>query len=168
MAQTFAFLNSPIGRLLIVAGDGGLTSIRFPPQGGVRHAVDGAWTEGGPLVAEAARQLDEYFAGRRRVFELPLAPGGTPFMRAVWAELGRIPYGQTTSYGALAARLGKPGSSRAVGSANGKNPLPIVVPCHRVIGADGSLTGFAGGLAIKRALLDLEGLFGACPEPVSG
>jgi methylated-DNA-[protein]-cysteine S-methyltransferase len=102
-------------------------------------------------------QLAEYFAGKRRVFSLPLAPRGTPFQRSVWQALRQIPYGETVSYGELARRLGSTSGARAVGLANGANPLPIIVPCHRVIGADGSLTGFGGGLTIKRALLALEG-----------
>jgi methylated-DNA-[protein]-cysteine S-methyltransferase len=108
------------------------------------------------------RQLDAYFAGRLRVFELPLAPQGTEFQRTVWDALLRIPYGETTSYGALARSLGKPEASRAVGLANGRNPIPIVIPCHRVIGSGGSLTGYGGGLDLKRRLLALErgpGLF---------
>ena len=101
-------------------------------------------------------QLDEYFAGDRQEFDLPLAPAGTPFQRQVWEALASIPYGEVTSYAALADRLGRPGSARAVGAANGANPLAIVVPCHRVVGADGTLTGYAGGLDAKRTLLTLE------------
>jgi len=104
-----------------------------------------------------ARQLADYFAGRRQDFDLPVDPPGTPFQRQVWAELARIPYGRTVSYGELARRVGRPAAARAVGAANGANPVPIVLPCHRVIGADGSLTGYGGGLPIKRALLALEG-----------
>ena len=101
-------------------------------------------------------QLDAYFAGRLRRFELPLAPEGTPFQREVWSALTTIPYGETVSYGELARRVGRPAASRAVGAANGRNPIPIIIPCHRVIGADGTLTGFGGGLPIKRRLLQLE------------
>jgi methylated-DNA-[protein]-cysteine S-methyltransferase len=107
-------------------------------------------------VAEAVRQLSEYFAGERKEFDFPLAPEGTEFQRAVWKRLQEIPYGQTISYGELARRVGNPKASRAVGAANGKNPIPIVIPCHRVIGADGKLTGFGGGLPIKEALLAIE------------
>jgi O-6-methylguanine DNA methyltransferase len=107
--------------------------------------------------AAVARELAEYFAGRRREFTLVVDPPGTPFQREVWGELARIPYGATLSYGELARRIGHPAASRAVGAANGANPIPVVLPCHRVIGSDGSLTGYGGGLPIKRALLALEG-----------
>ena len=109
-----------------------------------------------PVLWDAAEQLASYFAGELREFTLPLRPSGTPFELTVWDGLCRIAYGETTSYGELAGRVGRPGAARAVGRANGRNPLPIVVPCHRVIGADGTLTGYAGGLSVKRALLDLE------------
>jgi methylated-DNA-[protein]-cysteine S-methyltransferase len=109
-------------------------------------------------TAEVRRQLEEYFAGKRREFDLPLSPVGTPFELAVWEELKKIPFGETRSYGEIAAALGRHGSARAVGRANGANPIPIVVPCHRVIGADGSLTGFGGGLEAKSRLLEIEGL----------
>lgn len=108
------------------------------------------------VLAEAASQLDAYAAGERTSFDIALAPRGTPWQRAVWQALLAIPYGETCSYGALAARLGRPGSARAVGAAVGRNPLTILIPCHRVLGADGSLTGFAGGLERKRALLAIE------------
>jgi methylated-DNA-[protein]-cysteine S-methyltransferase len=109
-------------------------------------------------TAEVRRQLAEYFAGERREFDLVLAPAGTPFERSVWDELRKIPFGETRSYGEIAQALGRPGAARAVGRANGANPIPIVVPCHRVIGSDGSLTGFGGGLDAKSRLLELEGL----------
>ena len=115
------------------------------------------WREDATPFVRVLAQLDEYFSGARRAFRLPLAPAGTAFQLAVWEALRAIPYGQTVSYTELARRLGNAGSARAVGLANGANPLPIIVPCHRVIGADGSLTGFGGGLHIKRALLSLEG-----------
>ena len=148
-------LDSPIGTLLLLAGPGGLTEIRFARPGG--HELDPGWAEGGPVLEGAARQLDAYFAGTSRDFDLPLAAEGTEFMKTVWRELRRIPFGATISYGELARRIGNPNASRAVGLANGKNPIPIVVPCHRVIGANGELTGFAGGLAVKQALLQHEG-----------
>src|SRR3546814_636105 len=110
-----------------------------------------------PLLRQARQQLDEYFAGDRVTFDLPLAPRGTAFQCGVWQMLASIPYGDTISYAQLATRVGKPSATRAVGAANGRNPLPIVLPCHRVIGADGSLTGFGGGLPTKRFLLQLEG-----------
>jgi methylated-DNA-[protein]-cysteine S-methyltransferase len=158
-------LPTPVDDLLIAAVDGSLRSVWFSPHkakpqrgfieqmaadGGVRDDDD-------PLLVETARQLEEYFAGTRREFDLPLGPVGTPFQLQVWAGLRTIPYGQTWSYGELATAIGKgPLASRAVGLANGANPLSIIVPCHRVIGADGSLTGFGGGLERKRILLDLE------------
>ncbi len=147
--------DTPIGRLLLLADEAGLTEIRFARDEG--HDIEAGWAEGGALVREAARQLDAYFAGTLREFDLPLAAQGTDFMKHVWSELVRIPFGQTLSYGELAQRIGNPNASRAVGLANGKNPLPIVVPCHRVIGANGELTGFAGGLDVKRRLLQHEG-----------
>jgi methylated-DNA-[protein]-cysteine S-methyltransferase len=116
------------------------------------------WVRDDDALAEAVHQLREYFAGRRTEFELALRPRGTEFQQRVWSLLREIPYGATTTYGALALELGNPRSVRAVGLANGRNPLPIVVPCHRVIGADGSLVGFGGGLERKRALLALEGV----------
>jgi methylated-DNA-[protein]-cysteine S-methyltransferase len=116
------------------------------------------WTEGPNATLDRARvQLEEYFSGNRKQFDLPLAPQGTPFQQEVWHTLATIPYGETISYAQLAQRIGKPTAMRAVGAANGRNPLPIVLPCHRVIGADGSLTGFGGGLPTKQFLLELEG-----------
>ena len=155
MTTTTAYtvVPSPVGDLVLTAGGDALDRIGFA----ARTPVDPSWRRDDPAFAEAARQLAEYFAGGRRAFDLPLAPAGTPFQRQVWAALTALPYGVTTSYAALAERLGRPGSARAVGAANGANPLAIVVPCHRVVGADGSLTGYAGGLAAKRALLALEG-----------
>ncbi|PJK14892.1 cysteine methyltransferase [Lysobacteraceae bacterium NML07-0707] len=150
-------IDSPVGRLLIAASDNGLHAIEFP-QG--RHPLkrDARWQEGAhPLLSEAAGQLAEYFAGKRREFNLPLAPQGTDFQQRVWQALRAIPYGQTRSYAQLATAIGQPKAMRAVGAANGRNPLSIVVPCHRVIGADGSLVGFGGGLPVKTFLLRLEG-----------
>lgn len=141
--------RSPIGPLTIVIdADGAVERIHF----GVLDDV--AATRG--ACAHVVSQLDEYFAGERTDFDLVLVPRGTPFQLAVWNELQRIPYGATISYGALAKRIGKPDAVRAVGAANGANPIPIVIPCHRVIGANGSLTGYGGGLPIKRALLEIE------------
>jgi methylated-DNA-[protein]-cysteine S-methyltransferase len=155
MTTTTAYtvVPSPVGDLVLTAAGDALDRIGFA----ARTPVDPAWRRDDPAFAEAARQLAEYFAGDRRAFDLPLAPAGTPFQRQVWAALTTLPYGATTSYAGLAERLGRPGSARAVGAANGANPLAIVVPCHRVVGADGTLTGYAGGLAAKRALLALEG-----------
>jgi len=156
--------DSPVGPLLLAADDTGLRLIEFhAPRHPARIGSD--WREGDNAVLEATRaQLGEYFAGTRRGFELPLAPQGTEFQRRVWWALAEIPYGATISYAQLAARVGKPSATRAVGAANGRNPLPIVLPCHRVIGADGSLTGFGGGLPTKRFLLALEG---ALPAPAA-
>ncbi|NHA66894.1 methylated-DNA--[protein]-cysteine S-methyltransferase [Phycicoccus flavus] len=149
-------VDSPVGPLGLVARDGALSEVRFDAG----PAVPGPGEEPPDPVLERARdQLAEYFAGERRVFDLPLAPHGTPFRRQVWQALARVPWGTTTTYGALAAGLGlPPGASRAVGAANGANPLPVVLPCHRVVGADGTLTGYAGGLARKATLLRLEGV----------
>ena len=151
----FSRLDSPIGKITL-AGDGqGLRLLGFPTGKG-RVEPEPHWHEDPGQFAEAADQLTEYFAGCRTEFDLPLAPRGTPFQLSVWQALGDIPFGATTSYGKLAALLGRPAAARAVGAANGANPLAIVVPCHRVIGADGSLTGFGGGLSIKQHLLTLE------------
>ena len=150
-------MPSPVGPLLIAAEDEGLQLIEFHSP---RHAMSRAseWRPGETdVLREVRAQLDDYFQGKRREFDLPLAPRGTDFQRAVWRCLRDIPYGETISYAELARRIGKPSAMRAVGAANGRNPLPIVVPCHRVIGADGSLTGFGGGLPTKRFLLELEG-----------
>lgn len=154
--MNYSYLETPIGPLLIAGDRESICYIGFPKGGKPRKPEDG-WKESlsGP-VKEAARQLREYFAGKRTEFDLPLAPEGTQFQRTVWRQLEKIPYGQTISYGELARRVGNPKASRAVGAANGANPIPIVVPCHRVIGANGKLTGFGGGLPIKEALLALE------------
>ena len=147
----YDIVESPIGPLLITAENGALTRLFMAP-----FNRDTAWEHDPAALAEPARQLAEYFAGERTEFELELRPAGTAFQRAVWDLLLGIPYGRTTSYGALALELGDPRKVRAVGLANGRNPISIVVPCHRVIGADGSLTGYGGGLERKRHLLDLE------------
>ncbi|WP_082132408.1 methylated-DNA--[protein]-cysteine S-methyltransferase [Luteimonas sp. FCS-9] len=152
-----AALDTPIGPLRLAASDAGLHAIDFPQA---RPPARGRerWQAGDhALLREAAAQLRAYFDRRLRAFDLPLAADGTAFQREVWQALARIPYGTTVSYVALARGLGRPTASRAVGAANGRNPIPIVVPCHRVIGASGALTGFAGGVPTKRFLLDLEG-----------
>jgi methylated-DNA-[protein]-cysteine S-methyltransferase len=160
--------DSPVGPLLLAGSAEALTHLYFHADSRApRPAAD--WRRDAAPFAAALRQLEEYFAGTRRSFSLALAPRGTPFQLSVWRALQAIPYGETLSYGELARRIELPGAARAVGLANGANPLPIIVPCHRVIGADGSLTGFGGGLPIKRALLALEGaacvadLFDAAP-----
>lgn len=152
----FDDVASPVGRLRLIASQDALVGIWF--EHGRDAARSALWLTRSPSsVIESARtQLAEYFDGRRQVFELPLDPRGTEFQRRVWQRLLKIPYGSTTTYGTLARELGDPGASRAVGLANGSNPLPIVIPCHRVIGANGTLTGFGGGLPTKAALLDLE------------
>lgn len=151
----YTILPSPIGPLALAGTDERLRCIGFPTgKGAVTPRAD--WCRDDGAFAEARRQLCAYFEGRLTRFDLALDPRGTPFQRAVWEELARIPPGETISYGELARRIGRPSASRAVGAANGANPLPIVVPCHRVIGAAGSLTGFAGGLDTKRWLLALE------------
>ena len=149
--------DSPVGALMLAATDAGIHAVEFPEN---RHPVkrDGEWHEGThPLLDAAMRQLDGYFAGTRRTFELPLAPRGTPFQLQVWEALRAIPFGATWSYARLAQAIGNPSAMRAVGAANGRNPIPIIVPCHRVIGANGTLTGFGGGLPTKAFLLRLEG-----------
>lgn len=158
MSVTTLPFESPVGRLLLVAGGEALVAIDLP--GAELAGRRGPVTPGHPVLARAAAQLAEYFAGRRRAFDLPLAPAGTPFQRAVWSALAAIPFGETCSYAELARAVGRPRAVRAVGAANGRNPLPIVLPCHRVIGSDGSLTGYAGGLGMKRRLLALEGAGG--------
>jgi methylated-DNA-[protein]-cysteine S-methyltransferase len=154
---------SPIGPLLVVVdADGALLRIDFPAGASRERAAAELARRGIELViseertAAVRRQLDEYFAGERTRFDLALAPEGSEFQRRVWRALGEIPYGDTVSYGELADGLGRPGGARAVGRANATNPIPIVIPCHRVIGADGSLTGFGGGLDVKQRLLTLE------------
>ncbi|MBN8727110.1 MAG: methylated-DNA--[protein]-cysteine S-methyltransferase [Xanthomonadales bacterium] len=152
----YDWMESPLGRLLLVADGAGLRRIAFP--GPVQAAfIQPGWRRSAPALADVRAQLGAWFAGRRSAFDLPLAAaGGTSFQRLTWAGLLAIPYGQTISYAELARRIGRPRAVRAAGAANGANPLPIVVPCHRVIGADGSLTGFAGGLEAKRWLLAHE------------
>lgn len=148
-------LPSPVGVLRLLADDQGLREIWFE-RGKHQKSPLPSWRRATEPLAQARQQLEEYFAGTRRQFDLPLRPHGTPFQLEVWWELARIPYGATISYGELARRIDQPLAMRAVGAANGRNPLPIVLPCHRVIGSDGSLTGFGGGLPTKRYLLSLE------------
>lgn len=155
---------SPVGELLAAVEEGGrLVGLEFVDTHRAQALLDG-WRAGGrevvhdvPRCAEVVRQLGEYFAGDRRAFDLEVTPEGTGFQRRVWEELRRIPYGTTISYGELGRRLGGATFTRAAGRANGANPVAIVIPCHRVIGADGSLVGYGGGLEVKRTLLELEG-----------
>ena len=152
---SYAVVNSPVGPLTLTGTGDAITGCWF--EGHLRPTEVSAQLERDDgAFADAADQLAAYFAGRLRHFDLPLAPRGTPFQLRVWDQLRQIPYGETRSYGRLAKALASPGASRAVGMANGRNPLSIIVPCHRVIGSDGKLTGFAGGMARKRFLLELE------------
>jgi methylated-DNA-[protein]-cysteine S-methyltransferase len=147
---------SPIGRLRLIADGDELIGIWFEHGRDARKSEAMLVPGTAPVLERTKTQLAEYFRGERREFDLPLAPRGTEFQRRVWRRLGEIEYGTTTTYGALARELGNPNASRAVGLANGSNPIPIVIPCHRVIGANGALTGFGGGLPVKSALLELE------------
>ena len=148
-------MRSPIGTLRLVADVQGLREVWFE-TGRHQKVPSPSWVHSSRALNFARVQLEEYFAGERQAFDLPLHPLGTPFQLAVWEELERIPYGVTISYGELARRIDQPAAVRAVGAANGRNPLPIIVPCHRVIGSNGSLTGFGGGLPTKRFLLAME------------
>jgi methylated-DNA-[protein]-cysteine S-methyltransferase len=151
----YSQMPSPVGELMLVATDEGLCGVYMQKQM-YWDGLQPDWRRDDKRLREARAQLRAYFAEELRQFELPLAPQGTEFQQTVWAELRNIPYGETISYGELAGRIGRPNASRAVGLANGRNPLSIIVPCHRVVGSDGSLTGYGGGLARKRWLLDHE------------
>ena len=158
-------LETPFGQLkLAVDGDGTLLELWLPNRGKAIQSTRCASRAASEGMHAAQTQLREYFAGTRRTFDLALDPHGTPFEQRVWSRLREIPYGATTSYGAIAQEFGLENAARAVGRANGANPIPIIIPCHRVIGADGTLTGFGGGLPLKRALLELEGAI-APPHP---
>lgn len=152
---SYTFVDSPIGTLLLAADEAGLRRIDFPRDGNPAQP-SAAWQENSAPLEPVVRQLDLYFAGKLEDFDLQLAPQGTPFQMEVWKRLLDIPYGETTSYGELAKRIGNPKACRAVGLANGSNPIPIIIPCHRVIGSNGKLTGYGGGLPIKEKLLALE------------
>lgn len=158
MTYVFTIQPSPVGKLKLVASDNGLAAILWENDREDRVPL-GAMTEqpDHPVLVETRRQLSEYFAGERTSFDLPLDFRGTDFQKSVWAALLRIPFGETRTYAEIARELDRPTAFRAVGAANGKNPISIVAPCHRVIGTDGSLTGFAGGLEGKKFLLELEG-----------
>lgn len=151
-------LESPVGTLRIFATNEGLRAVLWPKndEAGLKLESEPIERADHPILVRAERQLEEYFSGQRRTFDVPLDPIGTPFQLSAWLGLREIPYGETRTYGEQAASIGRPSAPRAVGAANGRNPLSIFVPCHRVIGADGSLTGFAGGLETKRFLLALE------------
>ena len=153
--MNYTTVDSPIGELTLVGDEHGLAGLYMDSQ---RYGPkrDPAWRHDPGTLADAAEQLEQYFAGERTEFDLPLAPRGTDFQRRVWSALREIPYGSTVTYTELAAAVGRPGAARAAGAANGRNPLAVVIPCHRVIGAGGALTGYGGGLGRKRLLLDLE------------
>lgn len=155
MTDTYqAQIDSPIGVLTIVASDTGVRKILWADQ--TDEADDAIFDDGHPVLEAASEQLDEYFRGERHTFDLPLDLIGTEFQKEAWLALASVPYGETTSYGEQAERIGRKGAFRAVGAANGKNPVPIVLPCHRIVGANGDLTGFAGGLDVKQRLLAHE------------
>ena len=145
--------SSPVGQLTLVSNGEALVELNF--ENG-RYAKPAQPVGDDKVLKQARRELDEYFAGKRKTFTVPVAPDGTEFQRKAWAALQKIPYGATRSYAQQAAAIGKPKAVRAVGAANGRNPVAIIIPCHRVIGADGGLTGFGGGMACKQQLLDLE------------
>jgi methylated-DNA-[protein]-cysteine S-methyltransferase len=151
--------DSPLGPLRVIAGSAGLCAVSFAGQK-YEVGADGSSTaaDRDELLAAARTQLNEYFAGRRHEFDLPLAPEGSDFQQSVWRALLGVEFGRTASYGALAAQVGRPDAARAVGAAVGRNPIAIIIPCHRIIGADGSLTGYAGGLPRKTRLLEIEGV----------
>lgn len=149
--MNYSFVETPIGSILVAGDRDAVHEIHF--DGAI---PDAEWTRDDDALRYATVQLRSYFAGKRKDFDFDLAPRGTEFQLAVWNALRRIPYGETTTYAALAERIGRPSAVRAVGAANGANPIPIVIPCHRVIGSSGSLTGFGGGLETKRWLLDHE------------
>jgi methylated-DNA-[protein]-cysteine S-methyltransferase len=153
--RRYEIAASPIGKLLLVADEHTLLELRFAGSWETKDIAPD-WRRGGELLARVQDQLAEYFAGTRREFELPLAPEGTEFQHRVWHTLRAIPFGATISYMELARRIGEPAAIRAVGSANGRNPIPVIIPCHRVIGSDGSMIGFGGGIELKKRLLQLE------------
>jgi methylated-DNA-[protein]-cysteine S-methyltransferase len=156
-------MTSPIGELLLLGNESALTGLHFPPYRWTSALIAGLPGDDGPFRA-AVEQLEEYFAGQRRVFELPLALDGTTFQQRVWAALQKIPYGRTATYGEIAAAMGHASAARAVGMANNRNPIAIIVPCHRVVGSNGALVGYGGGLDRKRALLELEAGILALPR----
>ncbi|MDU9416620.1 methylated-DNA--[protein]-cysteine S-methyltransferase [Pseudomonas sp. zfem005] len=157
----FRYQDSPIGPLLLAGDEAGLRLLHMETEQST--VLDALWQPATRQLDKACRQLDEYFAGKRKRFDLQLAPQGTEFQRAAWQALLEIPYGQTISYATQALRIGRPKAVRAIGLANGANPIAVIIPCHRVIGRDGSLTGFGGGLERKAILLRLEG---AAVQPV--
>ena len=162
----YARFDSPLGPMLVTAEDDGITEVNFVDAKYTRPVQPG-WVEDpeAPALAECRKQLLEYFAGKRTDFDLPLASRGTEFQQRVWKEIARVRFGETITYGELANRAGTPGHARAAGAATGRNPVGVVIPCHRIVGSDGSLTGYAGGLERKRELLELEGARCMSPAP---
>jgi methylated-DNA-[protein]-cysteine S-methyltransferase len=157
MTLAYKIIQSPVGKLKLVASDKALVAVLWEKDGPRRVPLSEAVADDRhPVLVQAERQLNEYFSGKRKKFSLALEMRGTPFQKDVWEALLAIPFGETRSYGQLAKQLGNPRATRAVGAANGRNPVSIIVPCHRVIGSSGKLTGFAGGLAVKAQLLNLE------------
>ena len=158
----FARFETPLGTVLATAAGGFITSVNFI-DAKYTKPIDPEWTQDpdSPALKECAAQLGDYFGGKRRSFDLPLAPEGTPFQKRVWQEIARVPFGATLTYSELAARAGAAGSARAAGAATGRNPIAVIVPCHRIVGSDGSLTGYAGGLERKTKLLEIEGVLQA-------
>lgn len=151
----YQYINSPVGKLLVAGDEKGLHLINFP-RNGKPSLPESEWKENPKPLQEVLRQIEAYFAGKLKAFSLDICLNVTPFQKKVLTALRRVPYGQTISYGELAKNIGSPKASRAVGQANARNPIPIVIPCHRVIGSNGKLTGFGGGIEVKQALLDLE------------
>lgn len=156
MSLVFKHVQSPVGQLKLVAGDAGLVAILWEDDAPDRVRLGTMIERNHSVLAETERQLGDYFAARRQSFTVPLDFRGTTFQKAVWQALLTIPFGETRTYGEIARQIGRPSASRAVGAANGRNPISIIAPCHRVVGANGALTGFAGGLATKKHLLDHE------------
>ena len=159
--KCYGYYESPCGQMLLVAGDEGLSGVYFDGQK-YYPAIDAQWRhdEQHAVIAQARGELAEYFAGKRERFDVVLAPEGTPFQRRIWQAIARVGFGETISYGGLAQSAGYPGKARAAGAATGRNPLTIIVPCHRIVASSGALTGYAGGLERKRALLALESRIG--------
>ena len=155
MTTYYHYYKSPIGKLLLVGDGVNLNALGFP-YGKMKRKVEATWSKDDIVFRKVVDQLEAFFAGERKCFDLNLSVMGTPFRKSVWSALMDISYGETWSYSELANHIGKPNACRAVGSANGANPLPIIIPCHRVIGSNGTLTGFGGGLKSKRFLLELE------------
>jgi methylated-DNA-[protein]-cysteine S-methyltransferase len=161
MSTQHIIINSPIGELLVTASDDALIGLEMAP---FERPGEPSRARANDVLKAARSQLDAYFRGRLWSFDLPLAPAGTPFQQGVWQELTRIPLGETITYAELAQRVGRPGHFRAVGSANGRNPISVIIPCHRVIGTGGSLTGYGGGIERKRWLLDHEAAMASAPR----